>query len=314
MNTPIEEVLQFYWYEHGPFSPLIMEIKEEMKIEGIIHETDRGLVTEKSRIIQHDEFLQNIRAFLNQIINESYSDSSAALIDDIYNTDAPYRFYLSFKSRFAAALDNFYHDPNTHIKPDKLITILQETIGDLPNDPLFSNFKYNYLDFVELMTAVVEAKKINEFGERLQNDSNEIFKTFARGVRILHHDHYYEPEVEHWKEMFNESVFGMENNMLNLYCDAKNTPIKNIQLSTLDDLIQEILSLKAKKKLVAISFLPPIRDESINYGSLDASIFNKLSEPDFKILLQKFHNAKKAIIDRADDENLNAIKYRIIAS
>ncbi len=310
----MEDILQFYWYEHGPYSPLILELKDEMKTEKIIQETDKGLVTEKSRIIEHDEFLQNIRSHINQIINESYSDSSATLIDDIYTTDAPYRFYLSFKSRFAAALDNFYRDPNTHLKSNQLITILEETIGDLPNEPLFSNFKYNYLDFVELLSAIVKAKKINEFGDRLQNDSNEIFKTFARGVRILHHDPYYETQVDHWKTIFNQAVSNVENNILSLYCDVQQTPITNIHVSTLEELIPEILSLKAKKKLAAVSFLPPIRDESINYGNLDATIFNRLAEEDFKELLQKFHTAKKAIIDKVDNDNLNAVTYRIIAS
>ncbi len=313
-DHPINKFLQFYWYEQGPYSPLLITLKDQMVSEGILHETNNGLVAEKSRIIDHDEFFEQLRNHVNQIINDAASNNSLTLIDDIYESDAPYRFYLSFKSRFLASLDNIIRDPNTHIKPDHLITILRETIGDLPNDVLFSKFKYNYLDFVELLSAIVESKKIIEFGSRLKNDSEEIFKVFARGVRILHHDPYYENDVDNWKEIFNNAINNMETNILSLYSEAKNTPIKNIRLSTLDDLIQEILSLKAKKKLVAVSFFPPIRDESINYGSLDASIFNKLSESDFKELLQKFHNSKNAIIDEADEDDLNVIKYRITAS
>jgi len=319
-NDSLHKHLQFYWYEQGPFSELISKYKDELLQDGILHPKNQGFVTQTPRLFNHASELHDgnlpfteIRDDLLDIIREDTSVNSATIMEDVYSEDAPYEFYITFKNKFRASLHNYSFDQSTPIKYEQLLSLLHESIGGLPDVPMFSNFKFAFMDFIELIDALEKNHHLKEHGNLIYDVSYEIFKTFAKGVRIIHHDVYYNDKMESWEKSFLEEQKKIEFKIIELYDFVKNLGIKDIHFGSHSELTEHILQLRKNDELAMVSFLPPINDKSINYGSIDAALFNGKSDEELKNMLQECQSAKRAIIHKYNKSDLNTLKYKIMA-
>lgn len=310
-NT-LKKSIPFYWYIHGPFSPPLLELSQELLNEKILKQNNQGF-TATSHRLYHDEDLQKAKQILTSIIDKSASANSMTAIKEP-NLQHPYRFYISFKREFSSKLYNYLYDENTIFKTKELKDILHGTIGDLANNSLFSRFKYAYLDYISIMIKLIKLELIEvSQKDTLQTTTDDLFETFAKGVRILHHDAYFDSEVPKWKKEFEESVNQMEQNIDRLYDLAVNLGANKTML-TFSTLVEQVLHLKSKDQLVMISFLPPRNIAQLNYGKIDAEFFEKLNDDEFQDLLNKFKNSHNAVVCHTIKKEIISTTYRMQAS
>jgi len=311
-NNPVRESLPFYWYKHGPFSEYVSDIKQKMIVEGKIVEENERFVATTNRIVEHDDNIKLARKNMIAIINDS-SNNSQRLMDEIYHTDAPCGFYLSFKSNFSAAVYNFLNDPKTNFKPEDLIDILENSMGDLPNDSIFRSFKYSLRDFVELFSEIIQTKSVLESVDPLLNIIDEIFNTFANGIRIRNHDEFYDSKAEQWKVEFDESVSNLNEKADSIFKEYKQN-LKHSPFVTFEELLANILDLRSKDALIMTSFISPDFGENLNYGRIDAELFNDKNDDQFRELLYNFKNSRNAVVHYLKKDELETTNYKLITS
>ena len=313
-NNSLRNSIPFYWYIDGPFSPPLLTLKEQLLQDNILQSKGIGYIASNQRLCDHDESFQEIRQLLTKIITAPTSRTSTAVIDDLYEHEAPYKFYISFKSRFTGMLANYLHDNSSRFIHTHLEDILHRTVGELPNKSLFSQFKYAYLDFINILLKVTKLELSEVSKVDVEKITWSIFETFAKGVRILHHDSYFEPQVQGWKIQFENSINNMEQSIDKLHELSKNLGLTDSNLLSFSTLIDHILNLKSKDKLVMVSFLPPKNDVALNYGNIDAELFKTMDDAEFQSLLKKFADSHNAIIHYAGKKDLESTSYRLLTS
>ena len=312
-NNPIKDCLPFFWYIHGPFSSHIDAIKNKMINEEKISENSDGLTATANRIIEHDDNIKLARTIMNDIIDETSSINSQTIMDDVYSSDAPCEFYISFKTKFPAYLNNFLKNPNPQFTSDDVVNILENTMGDLPNNSLFRPFKYSLRDFIELFSLIMQSKPSSESLDEFKKLNDQIFLTFAKGIRIENHDKFYDSNVEQWKSDFVASISNLEQKIINFSKEFKqNLPIS--PFVSFDELIKNILDLRSKNALIMTSFLPANDDEKFNHGRIDEELFKDKNDEQFKELLFNFKNSRNAVVHSLKKNELETVNYKLITS
>ena len=313
-ENPLKNTIPFYWYIHGPYSPPLITLNETLLEEDILKPKGKGYIASTTRLCKHDEFFEEARTALTKMIGSVTSANSTTVIEDLYAYEAPYQFYISFKSRFTAMLYNYLHDAHSRFKTEQLENILHQTIGELPNEPLFSRFKYAYLDFIDIMIKVIKLDLPDNSKKDIETISWNLFETFAKGVRILHHDDYFDVKVPNWKTQFEDSINEMEQNIDQLHELSQNLGSKTTNRMTFQKLIERILNLKSKNELIMVSFLPSQNDSELNYGKIDAELFKQMNDDEFKALLKKFECSHNAIVHHSTKKDMESTTYRLLAS
>jgi len=313
-DNPLKNSIPFYWYIHGPYSEPLLKITKQLLQENILKRDGKRYIASKTRLCEHDIHLEEIRNALIKILNSSAAVSANTVIDELYAHEAPYGFYISYKSRFCAILHNYFHDKDSRFKHKQLENMLHTTIGELPNKPLFSRFKYAYLDFIDIMLQILKEDLSEDNKRHLENVTWKLFETFAKGVRILHHDSYFEDKIDGWKTQFEDSINEMEQNIDQLHGLSKRLGSKSTNLMDFQSLMNKILNLKSKDELVMVSFLPPKNDAELNYGKIDAALFKKMNDDEFEALLKKFENSHNAIIHHSTKKAMASTTYRLLAT
>lgn len=314
-NHPLRDALPFYWYLHGPYSPYILKLKDKMISEGIISSAGNGFVASATRVVDHIEnpSITEARKIINRMIDDSSSTSALTIMDDVYRTFAPTKFYISFKNEFQASLSSFLNDPSTRFKSEQLVDILEKTFGDIPNATLFRNYKYILRDFTELSSHLFKNENFKNYKNELESIVDSIFVTFAKGIRIKFHDEFYENEIEKWTSEFNDSVSELESKINQFALLLKNEKI-DTAFVTLDDLATKILTLRSKNKLVMASFLPFTKNDELNDGRIDAQLFDNKTNEELIELIKKFKNSRNAVIHYLKNNDIETENFKLITA
>ncbi len=307
-DNPLKNCIPFYWYIHGPYSPPLLDIIEQLSKDGVLKHNGKGYLANYTRLCDHDEHFDKVYNKLRDIICNSTS-----VIEELYQDMAPCRFYISFKSRFTGMLHNYFYDQNTRIKYKDLEDVLHQTVGELPMDSLFSLFLDAHLDFIRIVVKLAKLDLTEKAKKNIEQISKEVFETFAKGVRILEHDSYFDSEIEKWKIEFVDSFSELEKNIDRLYELAQSLGVKNT-LVTFQKLIDEILSLRSRDELIKIHFVPGINDVGSNFGNIDAEFFHNKNDKEFEVLLRNFEKSHNAIVDHSTNTGWNTTVYRLTAS
>ena len=314
VGNSLRKCIPFYWYIHGPYSEPLLELVQQMTDEQIIRVDRNGYMAAGRRLCEYDEDLIQVRERLADIIGESTSSSAIATIEELYREEAPYGFYVSFKSKFHGMLNNYLHDDSTRYRAKDLEAVLHQAIGELPNRTLFSQFKYAYLDFIAIMTRLAESELTEESKTRIKQSAQDVFETFAKGVRILEHDPHFERMVPIWNKEFEESVRRMEQNIDMLHALATSTGSGNTNRISFSTLVKKALELKSRGRLAMVSFLPTRNNVQSRHGQIDAALFKKMTDGEFQDLLRGFEGAHNAIICQSTGHDLKSTTYRLSAS
>ncbi len=307
-DNPLKNCIPFYWYIHGPYSPPLLDIIEQLSKDGVLKHNGKGYLANYTRLCDHDEHFDEVQKKIRDI-----NYNSSGVMEEFHLDKDSYGFYISFKSRFTGMLHNYFYDQNTRFTYKDLEDILHQTIGEFPTDILYSQFGNEHLDFIEVVVELAKKDLPEKAKKSIEQTSEKVFETFANGVRILEHDSYFDSETEKWKIEFKDSVNELRQNIDRLYELAHSLGLKKT-LVTFQTLIDEILSLRSRGELVKILFVPGKNDAKLDYGDIGTEFFYNKNDKEFEDLLRNFEKSHNAHVDYSTDKALESTNYRLIAS
>ena len=223
-ENKIKEILAFYWYKNGPYSPLIIEKITMLSSKKMIQRVNRQDIeiykysqeNIHTRIIEHDDDLSQTISLIIEKINEFKNMNDT--IHSMYSDNAPYNLYTSYKNEFSNKFENFCKHifanqdiSSIRFSPVDIDDCFIQVILDIPHDKCFRQFMFALNLYSQGLFAILSHKlpydqTILNLLQQAYNLREDIWNTFASGVRIQHHDSYYNDKVDNWQEIYDENV------------------------------------------------------------------------------------------------------------
>lgn len=243
-DHPLKESLPYYWYFHGPYSEIVSAQINNLKSDYIKLNEKNLFYLNKSP--ENKNILKIIDDEVIDIIEKLLEPKTFFNIDKIiYEKDAPYEFMPLYKLRFIRELDKYVNSiamDNKNLETfDNLRDIYYDLKVTLPLEEIFKDFNDLFLIYTADLNRIFEYSDDNlSYLKRTLDTTKRVWKTFAYGIRINHHDKYYDSRVESWKRIFFNDLNKLKT-IINRFDNftMKEIPIEEIEFS---DTSKKILS------------------------------------------------------------------------
>lgn len=209
-DHPLKENIPYYWYFHGPYSEIVDTQINQLNSDYI--KTNEYNLFYLNKSIENEDIFKIIDNEVIDIIDNLLKPKNFYNIDKIvYEEDAPYEFMPLYKLKFIKELDKYVKS----VKSDETnLNLLDDIIEDnyelkvtLPLKSLFKDFNDLFLIFSTDLNRVLENYSTNlSYLETTLNNTIRVWTTFAYGIRIDHHDKYYDNKIKTWERMFNKDL------------------------------------------------------------------------------------------------------------
>jgi len=215
----VRTYLSYYWYNHGPFSEIVGSVIEEMKnTNNIVEEEDRNgyslLSLPFANQLNDSGISDEVNLKLLEIVQSVNVYRLDSFVDRIYRDNAPYEFMPLYKLDFLKNLDDaVYHittDSGSSQQMNHLENVLFDCESALVEESLFKEYNQKFSKFVTAMQRSFDLMRDGEpcskvLAYKIQEPAEEVWYTFAHGVRILDpaHDPYYNDKIPSWHIAFN---------------------------------------------------------------------------------------------------------------
>lgn len=217
-DNPVKGHLAYYWYLEGPYSDRIYASLDDLVHSGVVtrnktdqHETYR-LKPRLSRkpLAPPSDDLDAARRELDEVVADFVNVGD--MVRETYK-DAPYEWYtaynLEFKPKFENYCNTVLRSRPARYTPKDVSDWLERMVLDYPPLPTFIEHRRIVMDFSKMLHAVIESDprhKHQDILRELFEMSNKIWAVFAYGVRLEHHDEYYDGRVDGWREKYLQAV------------------------------------------------------------------------------------------------------------
>ena len=220
-SNPIKDTLAYYWYKEGPYSSLIYENIDHLQASGIITPSNSKYKTylfDRDRIsiplTQSDKHMDEAKSAITETV-DGFTHINA-LVEDLYS-EAPHKWYDTYNLKFKVHFNNFCDKAasrnSARYTRDDILHDLEDAVIDFPPFPDFSELRRIFMRFARMLNSFLHTSDCLEHKEMfpiLKSISNSIWNAFAYGVRIEHHDAYYEKEVNKWIAMYKEEISNLD--------------------------------------------------------------------------------------------------------
>ncbi|MDO8871191.1 MAG: hypothetical protein Q7V05_00460 [Methanoregula sp.] len=214
----VRNCLPFYWYNYGPFSEVVGSVLDGMRVDdNIVEEEDRNgntlLSSPTGNSLNNSGIYGEVNEKLRTIVESVNVYRLDSFVDRIYRENAPYEFMPLYKLDFLKNLDDVvFHIDNESSNSqqiNRLENVLFDCEASLVEEPLFKNYNQKFSTFTTTMERSFnlirngdDASKTAAMG--IQMPAEEVWYTFAHGVRILEpaHDPYYNDKIPLWNTDF----------------------------------------------------------------------------------------------------------------
>ncbi|MBQ9024964.1 MAG: hypothetical protein IJ104_01080, partial [Methanobrevibacter sp.] len=204
-NHELYDELPYYWYFHGPFSETVNDSwnyilpKCNVNLNSLIlsDEYYKMFDIENNIISGYSE----IESFINQILsNESFHD----LDKYIYKEYAPYSFMYSFKYQIFNTANTIRS--SNYFDVDKYIDIFYDCESQLPCESYFNEYNDLFSKLSTNLDLINDENNFNNYWNFLRDPIVELWKTFARGLRVNFKDDFYNYKVSSWDRKYKSSI------------------------------------------------------------------------------------------------------------
>lgn len=224
-DNSIKKELAYYWYLEGPFSEVVQDSMNHLISTNMItcsktqtsetyqFDSNRIHIPLKMSSDKHNsDDIQKARKYISDIVDDFQHIES--MVNIIYE-DAPYTWYKTYKQNFKVKFDNFCakvlnDDYNSSMYTYKDIThVLEDAALDFPQFPDFPELYRTFMKFTRLLNSFLHTKNCTERKDIFlifQNMSDLIWRVFAYGIRIKHHDEYYTEKINEWTLKYNNEM------------------------------------------------------------------------------------------------------------
>ena len=199
--------LPYYWYYYGPFSEVVKD--SFINIANSYCESTREktyILNQKYANLNNNTLIKKfseIEDITDKILKNEY-DFYNNLIEPIYKNYAPYKCMHEFKYTIFDTADKFRNPDNINI--DKYIDTIYDCEARLPIDDYFNDFTEIYSQFSTNLDLINRKDKFSENWIRLRYPICELWKSFAKGVRVNSKDNYYDYKTKSWDLEFKNKL------------------------------------------------------------------------------------------------------------
>ncbi|MBR0270474.1 MAG: hypothetical protein IJQ68_00540 [Methanobrevibacter sp.] len=142
-----------------------------------------------------------IETFTNQILSsESFND----LDKYIYKEYAPYSFMYSFKYQIFNTANTI--GSSNYFDVDNYIDIFCDCEAQLPCENYFNEYNDLFSKFSTNLDLINDENNFNRYWNFLRDPIIELWKTFARGLRVNFKNDYYGYKVNSWNRKYKSSI------------------------------------------------------------------------------------------------------------
>lgn len=213
-SNPYKHVLAYYWYLHGPYCEPIYDGLEKMVASGLVRR-NKGGGYENYRLdsrralqplVRNDIHMDMVRAAIQNVVDKFVN--IGVMVDDIYG-EAPYKWYRTYKLDLLPKFENHCQttrDGRKSLHTDgQMVKLLDAAVRDYPEDAVFATHRRVFTDFAKLAKAQLGAGLpgfAHKTVETTRSLCGKVWDAFAYGVRITHHDEYYNDRVDGWRREY----------------------------------------------------------------------------------------------------------------
>lgn len=221
-ENPVKSHLAYYWYKDGPYSEKIYAGIDQLVQDGVIIDS----VTESAEtyrlaperallpLVEHDDHIDEAGSDIRRTVREGAH--TGRMIRDIYAA-APFKLYgaynLGFKPRFESHCDAVLNERKNRYNNGDILNLLDDAVLAYPAPPKFIEHRRMFMDFVKMLNAFLMSDASSARTDLLKTLlvlSRKVWDVFAYGVRIDHHDPYYDDRVDGWTYMYKQKLVRLD--------------------------------------------------------------------------------------------------------
>lgn len=217
-TNPYRDALPYYWYRDGTFCELVYAGLDDLIRSEVVKDTSKpgsyetySLVSgrEAHPLVKSDTDMDEAREAISNVVDAfiNINDTRRHMYEN-----APYKIYTSYRLNFEPQFESLCRavardDSGPH--PDDVAELLGKAVADYPGGTAFDRQWQSFGDFVVTAMSFL-TKGPSEFGEtmamKMSNVCEQVWYALASGIRIEHHDPYYDGRVPDWKVSNSEEI------------------------------------------------------------------------------------------------------------
>ena len=222
-KNPVKHGLAFYWYKDGPYSEIIennlkmlVDDRKVSRSKTDKWETYKLAPEHASRVIvTYNNFMDEAAGEVRHVVGEF------ANVDDIvrcvYETAAPTPWYVSYRLEFMPKFEVYCRDiregRESRHAPKQILEFLDNAVLDFPTAHEFLGIRMIFMDFAKILNAFLRWDAHctrSDLSDELSIMCNDIWETFAYGMRVHHHDPHYERYMASWKSRYEQELHKLD--------------------------------------------------------------------------------------------------------
>lgn len=213
-ENSVKPLLAYYWYLEGPYSETIYANLDKMVSAGRV-DADKTSNWETYRLVP-EYALKQVAPHSDDVKEASIEIGRVA--DDFASVDdavrrayeaAPFKWYttynLEFKPKFERHCRDVLAGRNSKYADRDILEWLDDAVLDYPTVPEFVGHRMIFMDFAKMLNAFLRWDSYHTRKDvlgMLQVLCGDIWEVFAYGVRVYHHDPYYDSHVDRWRAKY----------------------------------------------------------------------------------------------------------------
>lgn len=217
-DNPVKGHLAYYWYRDGPYSERVYACLDGLVRSGVVipsktdqYETYRLAPKHAGKpLAPSSDGLDAARRALDEVVADFVNVGDA--VRETYK-GAPYEWYpayrLEFRPKFESYCNAVLGSRPTTYTPKDVVDWLDRIVLDYPPLPAFIEHRRIVMDFAKMLHAVMGSDPRHAHKDLLRELlglCGRIWEVFAYGVRLEHHDEYYDGHVDGWRKKYLEAV------------------------------------------------------------------------------------------------------------
>ena len=250
-KNPVKRCLAYYWHMDGPYSEKVYAGIEQLVQDGTVMRSKASdtetyrLVPERALMsrVDHDDHIDEACSEIGRVVEEGIH--VGRMLRTAY-AGAPFELYraynLEFRPKFESHLDAILDGRKSRYTNGDILNLLDDAVLAYPPPPKFMEHRRIFMDFVKMLNALLRSDASSmrkDLLKTLQGLSHKVWDVFAYGVRIDHHDPYYDYKVEKWTRMYKRELIRLDDEIRAHMRTFETAVVDDTRLSPdIEDMIQ----------------------------------------------------------------------------
>lgn len=220
-GSSIKRDLAYYWYMMGPYSEVVDANLTKMVESGMVEpritsklETYRLAPDRELRPVTTSADLDAAKSEIGLVVKEFSNTSNA--ITETYET-APFKWYTTYRLEFKPKTEHHFKHildgRESQYSEQDVLELLDDAVLDYPTDRAFRGHRAAFMDYAKMLNTFLRwdsYRTRKDMAKVLLGLCNTIWVVFAYGVRIYHHDSYYDNQVGAWETIYKQQLTNLD--------------------------------------------------------------------------------------------------------